>query len=343
MSAFNTPLFNRIIVPLSFASSLAGGVILLKEYKGGKKCPSKEQMKGKVCVITGANVGIGKSTAEELARRGATVVLGCRHITKCEKTAREIRTKTENSNVVCRFIDLAELDTVEEFAGNVRKELPHIDVLINNAGVMKPRSPKTTPRTKDNFERQFGVNYLGHFLLTNLLLDRMKDGRVINLSSEAYSQGKLDINDLDKSDMEENDEKLTELYYQSKLAVMLFTEAMSRKQSNVTVNAVNPGISSTLIGRHSVVPLYAVGMHIYKPFQWIALKTPVQGAQTSVYLSVASELEKKSGSYFYDCEEVSKICDLEICDSKVSEDLWKASEQWTNLSERLNRIKSKDS
>ncbi|XP_077967782.1 retinol dehydrogenase 13-like isoform X1 [Styela clava] len=339
MSAFNTPLFNRIIFPLSFVSTLAGGVILLKEYKGGRKCPSKEQMKEKVCVITGANVGIGKSTAEELARRGATVVMGCRHIGKCERAAREIRMNTENSNVVCRFIDLADLHSVEEFAGNVRKELPHIDVLINNAGVMKPRPPKTTPRTKDNFERQFGVNYLGHFLLTHLLSDKMTNDRVINLSSEAYSQGEIDINDIDKSKLDEDDEKLSQLYYQSKLAVMLFTEALSRKQSNITVNAVNTGLSSTQIGRHSKAPIYALGMHIYRPFQWIAMKTPVQAAQTSIYLSVAAELEKTSGSYFHDCQEISKVCDLKVCNSKLSDELWEASEKWTNMRERLNRIK----
>lgn len=340
MAAFNNPLFNRIIVPVSFVSTMIGGAIVLKEYKGGRKCPSDENMKGKVCVITGASSGIGKSTAQELSRRGATVVMACRHMGKCESTAKSIRKSTENSNVVCRFVDLASMDSIEHFARNLREEIDHIDVLVNNAGVMKPREPRTTLRTSDDFERQFGVNYLGHFLLTNLLLDKLTNGlnpgRIINVASDAYAKGEINLADIDKQNLEGNDEKLTQLYYQSKLAVMLFADSLARRYPKLQVWALNPGVSSTNIGRYSVAPYYAVGMILYKPFQWFAMKTPRQGAQTSIYLSVASDISGVSGSYFDDCTEVSTVSNL--CNCEDADSLWEMSEAWTDVSNRRRRV-----
>lgn len=166
-------------------------------------------------------------------------------------------------------------------------------------------------------------------------------GRVINVSSAAYAKGQLDLNDIEKSNLEESDEKLTELYYQSKLAIMLFTDSITRRFPNMTANALHPGVTKTSIGRYSDAPFYAVGMILYKPFQWFAMKTPRQGAQTSIYLSVASDVEGISGAYFDDCEEVSKVSKL--CDCQNGDQLWEMSEQWTDLKERMDRLQEADS
>uniref|UniRef100_H2Z0X4 Uncharacterized protein n=1 Tax=Ciona savignyi TaxID=51511 RepID=H2Z0X4_CIOSA len=134
MSFINSPIFNRVIVPISFFSSTFGAVLLLKESWGGKECPSKDRLDGKVAVVTGGSSGIGKETAKEIAKRGATVVLGCRHLGRCERAAKEIRIAAKSEYVVCRFLDLASLDSVTAFAKTLKQELPHIDILVNNAG-----------------------------------------------------------------------------------------------------------------------------------------------------------------------------------------------------------------
>nr|CAB3265505.1 retinol dehydrogenase 13-like [Phallusia mammillata] len=345
MSFINSPVFNRVIVPISFTASLFGGVFLLREYTGGRKCPSNDRMDGKVVLITGANTGIGKETAKEIAKRGAVVILGCRHMGKCAATAVEIRNVSQNKNVKCHFIDLANLDSVTEFVKEIKNEQQHIDVLVNNAGVMKPRSPKTTPNTDDGFERQFGVNHLGHFLLTNLLLDQLTNGespgRVINVTSDAYQKGKVDIDDIEKNELK-GDNRLTELYYQSKLANVLFTKVLSdRSRENlkkrVTCNCVNPGVAHTGIGRHANVPFYSVGVHMFKPLTWMAMRTPRQAAQTSIYLACDSALANVTGAYFDDCKKVEDTKDM--CDGVVAEKLWKASEEWTNLNQRMSQLR----
>ncbi|XP_018669257.2 retinol dehydrogenase 13-like [Ciona intestinalis] len=342
MSFINSPVFNRVIVPLSFFSSAFGAILLIKESRGGKQCPSKERLDGKVVVVTGGSSGIGKETAKEVAKRGATVVLGCRHMGRCEKAAKEIRITAKSQHVVCRFLDLASLDSVTNFAKIINQELPHIDVLINNAGIMKPRPPKATPLTEDGFERQLETNYLGHFLLTNLLMDNLTNGeqpgRIINVTSAAYERGSLDLEDVEKSSLE-GEEKLTELYYQSKLANVLFTDALSRKEelkNRITCNCLNPGVVHTNIDRYSTIPLYALSVYLYKPFQWFIMKTPLQGAQTSLYLSTEPTLSKTTGSYFDDCEFVSKTS--EICDCELADKLWEASKIWTRLNERHTSV-----
>ncbi|XP_076801294.1 retinol dehydrogenase 13-like [Clavelina lepadiformis] len=350
MSFINGPVFNRVIVPLSLVSSVCGGILLLRETKGGKKCPNTNRVDGKVVVITGANSGIGKETAKEVAKRGATVILGCRHMGKCEDAAVEIRRLSENKHVVCRFLNLADLNSVKEFAETIQKELPHIDVLVNNAGVLKPRPPKTTFKTDDGFERQFGVNHLGHFLLTNLLLEKLTNGeepgRVINITSDAYKQGSIDLENIDKSDVE-GEERLNQLYYQSKLANVLFTDSLNRRSKSeynekLVSNCIHPGIVDTNISQYSTVPFYVAPMYsLFKPFKLLtAMKTPLQGAQTSIHLATDPSLTHKSGWYYSDCESIAPTCDL--CDGDLADQLWKKCEEWTDLAERRNKIKPKN-
>ncbi|XP_026953127.1 retinol dehydrogenase 13 isoform X1 [Sagmatias obliquidens] len=267
---------NRYILPLSVLGTAVGGAVLLKDFVAGGACPSKTTIPGKTVIVTGANTGIGKQTALELARRGGTIILACRDLEKCEAAAKEIRGETLNHRVNARHLDLASLRSIREFAAKIIEAgciitpitegeteshiCPHpclpeeerVHILINNAAVM--RCPHWT--TEDGFEMQLGVNYLGHFLLTNLLLDKLKasaPSRVINLSSLAHVAGHIDFEDLN---WEKRKYDTKAAYCQSKLAVVLFTKELSRRLqgTGVTVNALHPGVARTELGRHT-------GMH----------------------------------------------------------------------------------
>ncbi|XP_060031742.1 retinol dehydrogenase 13 isoform X2 [Erinaceus europaeus] len=243
---------SRYLVPLSALGSALGAAVLLKDHVAGGRCPSKATIPGKTVIVTGANTGIGKQTALELARRGATVILACRDLDKCEEAARFIRGETLNTRVRARRLDLASLRSVREFAAGVIAEEQQVHVLVNNAAVM--RCPHWT--TEDGFEMQLGVNHLGHFLLTNLLLDKLKasaPARVINLSSLAHVAGHMDFQDLN---WEKRDYDTKAAYCQSKLALVLFTRELARRLqgTGVTVNALHPGVARTELGRHT-------GMH----------------------------------------------------------------------------------
>ncbi|XP_047384762.1 retinol dehydrogenase 13 isoform X3 [Sciurus carolinensis] len=148
---------NRYLLPASVLGTAVGGAVLLKDYVAGGTCPSKATIAGKTVIVTGANTGIGKQTALELARRGGNVILACRDMEKCEAAARDIRGETLNHRVSARHLDLASLKSIREFAAKVIEEEERVDILVNNAAVM--RCPHWT--TEDGFEMQFGVNYLG--------------------------------------------------------------------------------------------------------------------------------------------------------------------------------------
>lgn len=166
-----------ILVPL--------GYFLNRIYFSGAVCKSTKRLDGKVAIITGGNNGIGFETALDFAKRGARVILACRDTKKAEKAAKRIVDETGNKSVEVEFIDLSDLDTVKDFAQRMNKSLSRLDLLVNNAGVMMcPRW-----KTKQGFEMQFGTNHLGHFVLTNLLLDLIKrtdQARIINVSSRAH-------------------------------------------------------------------------------------------------------------------------------------------------------------
>uniref|UniRef100_A0A3P9B8I7 Retinol dehydrogenase 13 n=1 Tax=Maylandia zebra TaxID=106582 RepID=A0A3P9B8I7_9CICH len=216
---------SRYILPVSVFGTVFGCAVLLKDRMTGGRCPSKATINEKTVVITGANTGIGKETARELARRGGRIIMGCRDMEKCEAAAKEIRGKTLNPHIYARRLDLASMKSIREFAERIKQEEPHVDILINNAGVM--RCPQW--KTEDGFDMQFGVNHLGHFLLTNLLLDKLKESapsRVINLASLAHIVGKLDFEDLN---WEKKKFDTKQAYCQSKLANVLFTRELAKR------------------------------------------------------------------------------------------------------------------
>lgn len=238
-------------------------------FVNGTPCRSKERMDNKTVIITGGNTGIGKETALGLAVRGARIILACRDRSRGEAAVKDIKERSGNNEVIFKQLDLASLKSVRQFSETILQEESNIDVLINNAGVMFP--PYTL--TEDGFELQFGVNHLGHFLLTHLLLDRIKDSapsRILNISSHGHYMGSLDFEDM----MWSKHYQAQKAYFRSKVANVMFTRELAKRlgETNVTVYAIHPGSVNTELSRH-----------IQKLFGGI-FKVPFNSTLTFVYL-----------------------------------------------------------
>ncbi|XP_066550910.1 retinol dehydrogenase 12 isoform X2 [Amia ocellicauda] len=262
----------------------------IRKYAAGGVCKSNARLDGRTVVITGANTGIGKETARDLASRGARVVIACRDVARGEATAAEIRSETGNQQVVVKDLDLANTRSIKSFVEGFLKDEKQLHILINNAGVMMCPYSKTA----DGFEMQFGVNHLGHFLLTHLLMERLKQSapsRIIIVSSLAHNMGRIKFDDLQSE--RSYDSGLA--YCQSKLANVMFTRELAKRLQGVTVNSVHPGSVRSELVRHST--MMALVFRLFSFF----IKTPREGAQTSVYCAVAEELESVTGKHFSDC------------------------------------------
>jgi len=227
------------------------GLRIIRKWASGGVCRSSAKLDGKTVIITGANAGIGKYTAIDLARRNARVILACRNQEKGLRTEFDVRRVTGNYDVYFRQLDLSSFKSIRKFAKEILQEESRVDILINNAGLLNP--PSTT--TEDGFESHFGVNHLGHFLLTNLLLDRIKqapEGRIVNVSSIGHKfSPQLDLDTINSP------ENLTSYYNycRSKLANVLFTKALAKRLqgTNVTANALHPGTVTTHITLQTVI------------------------------------------------------------------------------------------
>ncbi|XP_047384767.1 retinol dehydrogenase 13 isoform X7 [Sciurus carolinensis] len=206
-------------------------------------------------------------------------------------------------------------------------EEERVDILVNNAAVM--RCPHWT--TEDGFEMQFGVNYLGHFLLTHLLLDKLRasaPARIINLSSLAHVAGHVDLEDLNWQRRKYNTKAA---YCQSKLALLLFTKELSRRLpgTGVTVNALHPGVARTELGRHTGMHRSTFSSFTLGPIFWLLVKSPQLAAQPSIYLAVAEELEGVSGKYFDGFKEKAPAPEAE--DEELARRLWAESARLVGL------------
>lgn len=278
-------------------------------------------MRGKTIIITGANSGIGRATTVALLKSQGRVIMACRDMKRAEEAAQEIRVEIglDSGELVIKHLDLASLKSVHSFCEDIYKEESQIDVLINNAGIYQ--CPYT--KTEDGFEMQFGVNHLGHFLLTHLLMDLMKKSapsRIIIVSSKLYKYGEINFEDL-------NSEKSYDrafAYSRSKLANLLFTcELASRlNETGVTVNALTPGIVRTNLGRHVNIPLLA--KPLFSMVSRVFFKSPEQGAQTSVYLACSPDVEGVHGKCFADCKE--QVILPKAANTEVARKLWDISE-----------------
>jgi len=254
------------------------------------------ELKGKVVIVTGANAGIGKATARQLADRGATVVLACRSKERGEAALGELSCVDGRCFDLMR-LDLSDLDSVRAFAAAFTEKYGRLDALINNAGILG----RHRELTRQGFELAFCVNYLGAFLLTMLLLpllEKSEQGRVVMMTSIAHGWGDVRFDDLNFS----RGYNRFAAYGHSKLCTLLFTRALAEKLrargSRVTVNAVHPGIVATDI----------VVNRTNDRFRWVAslmkilFMTSDEGAKTSVFLACEPALDRVSGEYFYRCK-----------------------------------------
>lgn len=285
-------------------------------------------MRGKTVIVTGANSGIGKALAGELLKLRARVIMACRDLRSAEEAAQDIKKQAgpENGEVVIKHLDLASLRSVRNFCEEVTQEESQVDVLINNAGVYQ--CPYT--KTDEGFEMQLGVNHLGHFLLTHLLLDLLKasaPSRIVVVSSKLYKYGHINFDDLNS----ENNYNKAFCYSQSKLANLLFTLELARRLegTGVTVNALTPGIVRTRLGRHIQIPLLA------KPLFYLAslvfFKSPLEGAQTPLYLACSPEVEGVSGKCFANCKEEELL--PKATDEETAKKLWDISRRMVGLAD----------
>ena len=278
---------------------------------------TENRLEGKICLVTGSTSGIGKVTARELANQGATVVLVSRTRAKGEATQAEITQATGNPHVELLVADLSLLADVRRLASEFQQTSPHLHLLVNNAGCAYP----TRTLTSEGLEATLVVNYLAPFLLTELLLDRLKasaPARIVNVSSAQHANAHIEFDNL------QGEKKYGNLstYNQAKLAVLLWTYELARrlKGTGVTVNALHPGITATNFPS-GMTGVLAWGMKLSKPF----LLTPEKGAQTTLYLATSPEVEGVTGKYFVKSHETKSSNDS--YDQTVGARLWEVTEQ----------------
>lgn len=246
-------------------------------------------MKSKIALVTGANSGMGMASARILARKGYLVLMLVRNGKRGEE-AYKILDKEQPGCFDLILCDLADLSSVRTAAEKIRESYDSLDVILNNAGII------TTERelTKDGLEMQFGVNHVGHFLLTMLLLDKLPKGsRIIQVASGAHKWGDIYFEDLT---MEKNFRPF-KAYGQSKLANVLFAKELSKKLQpyGILVNSCHPGAVGTNMGVNRETGFGRGVMKLLKPF----FRTPEEGADTAVYLATDPSLNDVTGMYFY--------------------------------------------
>ena len=252
------------------------------------------------------------------------MILACRDSEKARQAEIEIRSVTTNGDLIRKHVDLASFAPIREFAADILKSEPRIDVLINNAGLFQcPFS-----HTQDGLEMQMGVNHFGHFLLTNLLLDRLKSSapsRIVIVSSGLHKYAKLDFTNINSE--KGYDKKLA--YNNSKLANNYFARELAQRLegTGVSVYCMHPGIVWTNLGRYKPIPLLL--KPIVYPFAKIFVKTPWQGCQTVMYCACAEELEGVSGKYYGNCQE--KAWTQISLDDEASRKMWDVSLSLTKL------------
>jgi NAD(P)-dependent dehydrogenase (short-subunit alcohol dehydrogenase family) len=274
-------------------------------------------MNGKICLVTGGTNGIGKSTALELARMGATVVIVGRDAQKTSEVVQEIRAASGNPNVDSLLADLSSQQEVRRLAKDFKSKYSHLHILLNNAGAVFMQRQLSV----DGIEMTFALNHLASFFLTDLLLDTIKasaPARIINVSSDAHASGKIEFDNLQG----ERDFRPS-AYDNSKLANILFTVELARRLegTGVTVNALHPGFVATGFAKNNGKVIAAL-VSIFAP---LVARSPAKGAQTSIFLASSPNVEGMTGKYFYDSQVISAA--PQATDMIVARKLWDASNE----------------
>ena len=277
----------------------------------------EERLAGRTCLVTGATSGIGLAAAIELAARGARLALLARSPERAEEAVRVIRARAPDAEVEIHLADLGSLASIRRVAPEMLARHPRLDVLLNNAGVFQLRRRTTA----DGFESMFGVNHLGHFLLTELLLERLRatpGARIVSVASEAHRfGGPLDFGDLQS----ERRYRPMSVYGRSKLCNILWTRELARRLagSGVTVNCCHPGAVATRLGQGDALWTRVLGRLV-----GLFFLSPEQGARTAVFLASSPEVSGRSGGYFIRERERSPAAFAE--DDAAARRLWEVSE-----------------
>jgi len=278
-------------------------------------------MNGKRCIVTGANTGIGKVTALELARAGAHVILACRSKDKAEAAMADIRAEVPDASVAFSELDLGSLDTVRQGAEALLADGQPIHVLVNNAGLAAVRD-----LTEDGFERTFAVNHLGPYLLTRLLLDRIMESapaRIVCVASRAHYSAKGI--DFDAQKRRANSLIGMGAYNVSKLANVLFARELARRlqvrEVDVNTYALHPGVVASDIWRKIPWPI--------RPIALSFMISNEEGAATSLYCATSPECADETGLYYDKC--AVKKPSKPACDDGLAAELWQHSAEWVGL------------
>ncbi len=251
-----------------------------------------KKLLNKIAVVTGANSGMGFATARAFLDEDATVIMLCRD----EKRGKEAYKKLlsdGNSRTYLILCDLGDYASVRAFSKQVHEMFDHLDILVNNAGFIS----LDRQETKEGLEKQFGINHIGHFLLTTELLDMMGEGaRIVNVASGAHKTGKIHFDDINLT----KGFNVVKAYSQSKLANVLFTRELARRVADrgITVNCCHPGAVATNIGIDRKTGFGKTITGMLKPF----FRTPEEGARTAIFLATDDSVKDISGEYFYDCK-----------------------------------------
>lgn len=287
-------------------------------------------LSGKVAIVTGANSGIGVETVRALTHAGADVILCSRDPVAGERAAETIRSGDVKGKITVKQLDLADFSSIKAFADSMNKELSRLDLLILNAGVMAC----PLMRTKQGFEMQIGVNHIGHFYLTSLLLPKLKESgtaespsRVVSVSSLAHTFGQINVDDLN---YDHRRYYAWGSYGQSKLANVLFARELARRMeaenSHVKAYSLHPGAIKTNLQRH--MGWMNIPFSLFSPL----LKTQPQGAATSMYAATAPGIP--SGAYLVDCKEAQS--------SAAGRDMKLAAVLWDKTEELVNKAVNKN-
>lgn len=285
---------------------------------------TKESMVEKICLVTGANAGIGRAISLGLANMGATLIMVCRNKSRGEAALAELKEKSNNSSIFLFIADLSSQASIHQFVEKFKMQFEKLDILINNAGIIT----QSRTLTEEGLETQFALNHMAPFLLTNLLLESLRashSARIINISSNAHKTANIHLDDLQS----EQSYIPKEVYQRTKLYNVLFTYELARQLNgtHITVNCVHPGVVQT-----KLLHEYNGGKSKPNFITRLFYNTTEKGAETPLYLASSSEVEGINGKYFENKKAVNS--------SKLSYDMTLAKELW-QVSKTLTTTKNK--
>lgn len=292
------------------------GYLSNRLYFSGARCKSKKKLTGKTVIVTGANCGIGFEAALDFAKRDAHVILACRSRQRGDEAVRKIQIKSKNNKVEVEILNLSSLNSIKDFADRIKSKCSQVNILVCNAGL----SHSIYEETEDGFETDFAVNHLGHFYLTNLLLDLIKasaPSRIINVSSSGHEYIK---DELDWDKVQENAKNNYEGfkgYAISKLANVLFTAELAKRldeesgnsSNKVTVVSLHPGVVRTeifdkMIGNFKPIKKFIASaiLYLFMPIIYMTTRSCAEGAQTTIHCALDDQVESQNGKYFNNCQ-----------------------------------------